>query len=342
MIKRILFCIGLVLPILLGAAWHWSSTSINRPLSITEPTTVIEAKAGDGLIKVLARLERLGLIPSARASRLALRIQGHSVNLKVGEYELQQGDTLLELLGRFERGDVVVYPVTIPEGVTFDWMLTYLKSLDFIRHTLTGPDDAQLKSYRFAADYLEGQFLPETYFVTRGETDVSVLDRSFTAMQQTLSAVWSSCDPKTPLKSPQEALILASIVERETGVPNERPQIAGVFTRRLTKGMRLQTDPTIIYGLGDNYDGNLRRVHLNDTKNPYNTYLIKGLPPTPIALPGTAAISAVCNPTTDDSLYFVAKGDGSHAFSATLGEHNRNVRRYQLNRSSNYRSSPAP
>ena len=342
MATRILITFGLVLSIAVGGVWHWSSTALNQPLDIPDSKTVIEAKAGDGLIKVLRRLERLGLIQSARATRLALRIQGHSVNLKLGEYELQQGDTLLDVLERFERGEVVLYPVTIPEGVTFDWILAHLESLDFISHTITGPDDTKFEPFRSSVGHLEGQFLPETYFVARGQSDISILDRSFAAMQETLSAVWVSCDAKTPLKSPYEALILASIVERETGVASERPQIAGVFTRRLIKGMRLQTDPTIIYGLGDAYDGNLRRKHLNDTENPYNTYQIKGLPPTPIAMPGREAVAAVCNPTTDDSLYFVAKGDGSHAFSATLSEHNQNVRRYQLNRRSDYRSSPAP
>ena len=342
MAKRILFTVGLLVSVLVGGLWHWSSTTLNQALDIPESKTVVEANAGDGLIKVLRRLERLGLIQSARATRLALRIQGHRVNLKLGEYELQQGDTLLDLLDRFERGDVVLYPVTIPEGVTFDWMLAHLKSLDFISHTITGPDDASLEPYRPSTGHLEGQFLPETYFVARGQSDISILDRSFEAMREVLSIVWSDCDVKTPLKSPYEALILASIVERETGVPNERPQIAGVFTRRLLSGMKLQTDPTIIYGLGDTYDGNLRRKHLNDTQNPYNTYQIEGLPPTPIAMPGREAIAAVCHPTGDDSLYFVAKGDGSHAFSATLSEHNQNVRRYQLNRRSDYRSSPAP
>lgn len=342
MAKRILITFGLVLSTTVAGVWHWSSATLQRPLDITGPKTVIEAKSGDGLIKVLRRLERLGLIQSARASRLALRIQGQTVSLKLGEYELQQGDTLLDVLDRFERGDVVLYPVTIPEGVTFEWMLAHLQGLEFIRHTITGPDDVKLEPYRSLAGHLEGQFLPETYFVARGQSDISILDRGFTAMQETLSTVWSRCDAETPLKSPYEALILASIVERETGIPSERPQIAGVFTRRLVKGMKLQTDPTIIYGLGDDYNGNLRRKHLNDKENPYNTYQIKGLPPTPIAMPGVEAIAAVCNPTTDDSLYFVAKGDGSHAFSATLSEHNKNVRRYQLNRRSDYRSSPAP
>ena len=342
MATRILITFGLALSIAVGGVWYWSSTALNQPLDISESKTVIEAKAGDGLIKVLRRLERLGLIQSARATRLALRIQGRSVNLKLGEYELQQGDTLLDVLDRFERGEVVLYPVTIPEGVTFDWMLAHLESLDFISHTITGPDDTKFEPFRSSAGHLEGQFLPETYFVARGQTDISILDRSFQAMQETLSAVWADCDTTTPLESPYEALILASIVERETGVPSERPQIAGVFARRLIKGMKLQTDPTIIYGLGDDYDGNLRRKHLNDTENPYNTYQIKGLPPTPIAMPGSEAIAAVCNPASDDALYFVAKGDGSHAFSATLSEHNQNVRRYQLNRRSDYRSSPAP
>jgi UPF0755 protein len=186
----------------------------------------------------------------------------------------------------------------------------------------------------------EGFFLPETWSYIRGDSDLDILRRSHVAMNELLADLWASRSEDSVLVSPYAALILASIVEKETGVAGERAQIAGVFLRRLEKGMRLQTDPTVIYGLGDDYDGDLKRRHLRDTTNPYNTYAIKGLPPTPIALPGEAALRAVFSPDDNASLYFVAKGDGSHAFSATLKEHEENVRRYQLTRRGDYRSSP--
>jgi UPF0755 protein len=177
----------------------------------------------------------------------------------------------------------------------------------------------------------EGRFLPETYHYTRGLTDLDVLRRTYTAMQTALEAAWRKRAADVPLKTPYEALILASIVEKETGVAAERPQIAGVFARRLRLGMLLQTDPTVIYGLGSAFDGNLTRRHL-ETPTPYNTYTTAGLPPTPIALPGRDALEAAVNPAPGEALYFVAKGDGSHHFSATLAEHNRAVARYQLGR----------
>ena len=189
-------------------------------------------------------------------------------------------------------------------------------------------------------DSAEGLFLPETWSYIRGDSDLDILRRSHHALTELLSSLWERRPEGSVLASPYAALTLASIVEKETGVADERKQIAGVFLRRLEKGMRLQTDPTVIYGLGDDYDGDLKRRHLRDTTNPYNTYAIHGLPPTPIALPGEAALRAVFAPDDAGALYFVAKGDGSHAFSATLEEHEENVRRYQLTRRADYRSSP--
>ncbi|WP_269473252.1 endolytic transglycosylase MltG [Kineobactrum salinum] len=187
---------------------------------------------------------------------------------------------------------------------------------------------------------MEGLFLPETYRFERGTSDLDILARAHRAMLAALTEEWELRAPDLPYETPYEALIMASIIERETGVPDERQQIAGVFVRRLQRGMRLQTDPTTIYGLGTAFDGNLVRSHLRDGDNIYNTYRHHGLPPTPIALPGRAALHAALQPAEGDSLYFVARGDGSHEFNSTLEGHERAVRKYQLERRENYRSRP--
>lgn len=321
---------------------QWSSHELNQPLNLSNNDARLEAMPGDGLIKLLDRLEAMGAIRSSFGARLALRLRGLDIRIRLGEYSMIEGERLIDLLNRLQRGEVILYPVTIPEGVTVRWMLNHLSSLDFLTTVISGVNDSRLAPYRSKAGYLEGRFLPETYFVAKNESDLSVMKRAYEAMQETVLDAWSSCKSSDLLPDIDAVLTLASIVERETGVPRERAQIAGVFIRRLASGMKLQTDPTIIYGLGDSFDGDLRRSHLNDKTNPYNTYQIKGLPPSPIALPGAQAIAAVCNPEAGDSLYFVAKGDGSHAFSRTLSEHNQNVRRYQFKRRSDYRSTPTP
>ena len=202
----------------------------------------------------------------------------------------------------------------------------------FLVHTLDGVDDAELmQRLERPGQHPEGWFLPDTYHFPRGTRDIVVLRRALQAMERHLEQNWERRRPDLPLDSPYEALILASIVEKETGIPEERARIAGVFVRRLERGMRLQTDPTVIYGMGDAFDGNIRRRDLR-TDTPYNTYTRGGLPPTPIALPSAEAVTAVMHPAAGEALYFVSRGDGSHVFSATLQEHNRAVRRYQLNR----------
>jgi UPF0755 protein len=260
--------------------------------------------------------------------------------VKRGEYQLVEGESVLELLERMDRNDVILYPITIPEGVTFRWFLSALWEHPQLARVLDDPQDSRLLSLIQPYASPEGLFLPETYLIQRGDTDLDVLTRARRAMQDALAVAWEARARTLELKGPYEALILASIVEKETGVPNERPEIAGVFSRRLAQGMRLQTDPTVIYGLGSDFDGNLTRRHLRDEANLFNTYRIRGLPPTPIALPGREAILASVNPKDGDTLYFVAKGDGTHAFSRTLSEHEENVRRYQLKRRKDYRSSP--
>ena len=314
--------------------------ALHSPLKLNAEPGIFEVRQGDGLIRVLNTLESEGVIDSALKIRVGLRLTGKHLLVKRGEYQLSAGETVLQLLDRMDRNDVILYPITIPEGVTFNWFLSTLWEHPEVTRVLESVHDERLLNVIQPHDSPEGLFLPETYLIQSGDTDLDVLVRARAAMQDALMGAWSSRTENVPVTEPYEALILASIVEKETGVASERPEIAGVFTRRLALGMRLQTDPTVIYGLGDEFDGNLTRRHLRDDNNQFNTYRIAGLPPTPIALPGKEAILASLNPQDGEALYFVAKGDGSHAFSRTLSEHEENVRRYQLKRRKDYRSSP--
>jgi UPF0755 protein len=229
------------------------------------------------------------------------------------------------------NGDVIRYTLTIPEGWTFDQMLAAIRTQGKLRQTLTATDDeGVMRQLGYPGQHPEGRFFPDTYEFVAGTTDTSLLQRAYEEMQRHLEEEWRDRAPGLPLDTPYQALILASIVEKETGNPAERARIAGVFVRRLQKNIRLQTDPTVIYGLGAAFDGNLRRRDLT-TDSPYNTYMRAGLPPTPIALPGLAALHAALHPAAGDELYFVSRGDGSHHFSASLDEHVAAVRNYQLN-----------
>lgn len=311
-----------------------------QPLNLPVDGRMFEVREGDSLSTVAYRLAEAGVLAHPRLLIAYGRLTGQDATLKRGEYRLPGGTHAAGLLRLLQEGRVVHYSVTIPEGLTLAQALDLLRRDPVLAAVLEGPDDARILG--LTADYPapEGLFLPETYRFVRGDSDWDILQRAHSALLQALGEAWESRVPDLPLASPYEALILASIIERETGVPDERPQIAGVFVRRLQQGMRLQTDPTIIYGLGDAFDGNLRRSHLRDSANIYNTYRHHGLPPTPIALPGRAAIRAAVNPGEGDSLFFVARGDGSHVFSATLEAHERAVRKYQLQRREDYRSSP--
>jgi len=313
---------------------------LHNPLNLNAAPGIFEVQPGDGLIRVLNTLQSEGVIDSALKIRVGLRLSGKNLVVKRGEYQLFAGETVLQLLDRMDRNDVILYPITIPEGVTFSWFLSTLWEHPEVTKVLENVHDERLLNVIQPYASPEGLFLPETYLIQSGDTDLDVLIRARAAMQDALMGAWSARNKSLPLTEPYEALILASIVEKETGVASERPEIAGVFARRLALGMRLQTDPTVIYGLGAEFNGNLTRRHLRDDNNPFNTYRITGLPPTPIALPGKEAIMASLNPTDGEALYFVAKGDGSHAFSRTLSEHEENVRRYQLKRRKDYRSSP--
>jgi UPF0755 protein len=322
--------------LLLGAAaaavWLWQDYQGFRksPLHFPGEGLVYTLPVGGTIASVARDLEGEGILPKPLYLHLLARHEGKARGLKAGEYSIPVGITPLELLDLLASGRVIQYPLTLVEGWNFGQVLDALKASDTIVHTLEDLDSAGIMT-RLGRPGMhpEGQFLPDTYHFPRGAEDLQVLRRAMEAMDRLLAEQWQGRAPELPLESPYQALILASIIEKETGVAGERPQIAGVFVRRLRRGMKLQTDPTVIYGLGEAFDGNIRRADLKrDT--PYNTYTRKGLPPTPIAMPGRDALHAALHPADGDGLYFVARGDGSHQFSATLAEHNRAVREYQL------------
>lgn len=283
-------------------------------------------------LKAIARdLASNNMIRDARWLEWMGRLQGKASRIQAGEYHVEHGTLPQQFLNMLVEGKVVQYSFTLIEGWNVKQMLAALRENPDIEQTL-GNETAQTIMEAAGINgrsHGEGWFLPDTYFFIRGTTDKEILRRAYAAMLTFTGNAWDSRAKDLPYKNIEEALVMASIVEKETGVPSERKQIAGVFIRRLEKGMKLQTDPTVIYGIGDKYDGNIRRRDLR-TDTPYNTYTRRGLPPTPIAMPGKAAIDAALHPADGESLYFVAKGDGSHAFSTTLDEHNQNVIKYQL------------
>ncbi len=309
--------------------YHFKQT----PLQVGEAEPLITVEPGSNLTRIAGELEARGVIDSALYLRLLNRWQGRQGAIHVGEYALTPGMLPLELLDNMVSGKVVQYSFTIIEGWNFRQMMAALGRHEKIKSTLQGLDDSDIMArLGYEGEHPEGRFLPDTYHFPANSSDVDFLKRAYEAMERRLAAEWQQREEGLPLKSPYEALILASIIEKETAVPAERAQIAGVFIRRLQRNMRLQTDPTVIYGMGERFDGNIRRRDLRrDT--PYNTYTRKGLPPTPIAMPSGDAIHAALHPEAGSSLYFVAKGDGSHHFSDTNEEHNRAVRRYQLKKS---------
>lgn len=345
---RTLLIAGLLAALIVPGTLFWLLGHLDQPLEIDQSRT-FEVPAGAGLSVVMRNMAGEGWLGDERRAeriRMAVRLEalrtGLDQRLRAGEYRVSPGDTAASLLARIERGEVIQYAFTLVEGWTFRQLRDQLSGMDALVSTLGGLSDQQIMAKLGEPERPpEGWFAPDTYFFTRGETDLSLLQRALDRQQRILDDAWQSRRPDLPLETSYEALTLASIVERETGVPEERGQIAGVFINRLNRGMRLQTDPTVIYGMGERYDGRIRSADLREA-TPWNTYVIRGLPPTPIAMPGEAAIRATLNPEDTRALFFVARGDGSHQFSETLEEHNEAVRRYQLNRRANYRSSPAP
>lgn len=300
------------------------------PLVVPEQHRVFTIGRGESFKAVAARLAAIGVFDQPLYLRLEARRSGLGARLKAGEYYLEDGLSIRQILDKFVRGEVLSYSITLVEGLTIAQYLEQLAAHPTLRSTLTdATPDTLLEQLELGEGHAEGRFLPETYRYTRATSDAELLRRAYRAMARILAEEWEGRAPDLPYESPYDALIMASIIEKETGQAAERPQIAGVFVRRLRRGMKLQTDPTVIYGMGDSFDGNLRRVDL-ERDTPYNTYTRKGLPPTPIASAGRAAIHAALHPADGNALYFVARGDGSHQFSATLEEHNRAVRKYQL------------
>lgn len=339
---RRLSAAGMVVALGLAAAGVWVWRAWQQPATLPPDGYRLTVDSGESLATVSARLEADGVIGSALMLDLYGRVTGLDARLHRGEYRLTGTPTAAEILAMLAAGDVVSYQVTLPEGITLRRALAILRAQPVMRRELTGPADERLLALAPGRRSAEGLFLPETYRYQRGQSDWDILRRAHGALERALAAAWAERAETLPLADPYEALVLASIVERETGLAIERARIAGVFTRRLERGMRLQTDPTVIYGLGPDFDGNLRRKHLQDAANPYNTYRHPGLPPTPIALPGRAALRAAVRPAAGTALYFVARGDGSHAFSDTLEAHRTAVRRYQLRRRADYRSTVDP
>ena len=305
-------------------------TFITTPLGVPNDGLTLTVKPGMGIGAIARELQRQpGLLRSAIYLEAYARSCGLAPRLKAGEYALIPGMTPRSLLERIATGQVIQYPLTVVEGWTFRQLRQALAEHPNIVHTLQPLDDAAIMARLGRPGvHPEGRFFPDTYHFPAGTRDEAFLQRALTAMDQRLAAIWDQRVPNLPLRDAEQALILASIVEKETGQAEERAQIAGVFIRRLQKDMPLQTDPTVIYGLGAAFDGDLRRQDLL-TDTPYNTYTRKGLPPTPIALPGAAALRATVQPAAGDALYFVANGSGGHVFSATLDEHNQAVNRYQ-------------
>ena len=327
------FLLNCFLTLILLAAWAAGvfylqyQKALNAPL-VAEGDGIITVKRGDTLASLNRELVQRGVIHSDWVLPVYARLNPQAANIKAGDYRIDASASasLPSLMNDITNGKVVVYNITVVEGKTFKDLRASLVQTAGIEHTLNDKTDAQIATLLGIDGSPEGWFMPETYQFHRGSSDLELLKRMYGEMQRTLEQEWPNRAEGLPLANPYQALILASIIEKETGVASERPQIAGVFVRRLQKDMLLQTDPSVIYGAAD-YHGDLTRKHLQ-TDTPYNTYINKGLPPTPIALPGKASIQAALHPADGDSLYFVADGKGGHTFSATYEEHQQAVARY--------------
>ncbi len=344
MIKSLLIALTcLLLLVLTGSGlWAWQGLqTLTTPVSLEQPV-LFEVTPGSSFDRVARRLESEGLVNDSLWLRLHGRLYPDQTRIKAGEYEFRPGMSNLDMLGMMVRGDTKNWSIQFIEGWRFSDLRVALAAQPELEQITADWSDARIMAELGAeGEHPEGRFFPDTYLFKSSDTDLDILRRAFERMNRVLAEEWAQRDDDLPYGSPYEALIMASIVEKETGAAFERDQVAGVFVRRLRRGMRLQTDPTVIYGMGESYQGGITRKDLR-THTPYNTYRISGLPPTPIALPGREAIHAALNPAEGEALYFVAKGDGTHKFSKTLEEHQKAVREYQLRRRSDYRSSPAP
>lgn len=322
----------LLLVLFLGliAADGWMQ--LHAPLAVPQ-TTSVELAAGQRFGSLLKQMDQRGWFGDARQKLYLLaygRLHGEALALKAGEYQLDPGTTPLQLLALLVSGKTMLHELRLVEGWRFSQAWHAILAEPNLSHSLADADDAAImRAVGMPGVDPEGRFFPDTYRFAKGTTDVAFLKRAAQAMDKLVAAEWAQRAADLPYNRPDDALIMASLVEKETALPSERPAVAGVFIRRLRLGMRLQTDPAVIYGLGDHYDGN---IHLQDlrTDTPYNTYTRDGLPPTPICLFGRESLHAALHPDQGTALYFVAKGDGGHQFSATLDEHNAAVQRYQI------------
>ncbi len=324
----VLLAVALVAGGLAAYAWHWASRAVEMNAERIQYTV----PAGSGVRTIAQVMKDAGIDVNADGLVALARYTGMDRQIKAGAYEARRGDSPRRLLERMAAGDMVQARLTLVEGWTYQRIRQALRESPAVRQTLDGVDDAELLK-RLGSQYPspEGLFMPDTYVFVPGTTDFDILRQAYRAQQDFLQEQWEQRSAGLPLATPYEALILASIVEKETGRTEERARVAGVFTNRLQRGMLLQTDPTVIYGMGEKYDGRIRKRDLQ-TDTPWNTYTRAGLPPTPIASPGRASILAALHPESHAYFYFVARGDGSSAFSANLREHNRAVSKYILGR----------
>jgi len=332
LIKNILLFLLLLVAIAMAVAWNQYQHFLSTPLQIGEQGINYTVKSGSGLLVIGEDLNEKGFstLP-ANYFYFYGRLQNKAHLIKAGEYKIAPNTTFPALLDQLVDGKVIQHAFTLIEGITSQQFIDDIAADPRFKKTLTDTSLAAVMTVLgFEDHHGEGEFQPETYHFTAGTTDIEMLRRAHDMMTATLERQWQGRSDNLPYKTPYEALIMASIIEKESGIAEERPQISGVFFRRLKIGMRLQTDPTVIYGMGNNYDGNIRRKDLR-TDTPYNTYTRHGLPPTPIALPSEQAIHAALHPEDGKTLYFVATGtEGRHYFSKTLAEHNKAVRKYQL------------
>lgn len=318
----------------LAASWIFGQRYLQTPLPVGDAAQIVHIRPGASLIASAEAMAEQGVLAHPQVFAWYARLRGDGRNIRAGEYRIEPGTTSRALLDQLVSGDVLLHALTVVEGWTFDQMLFVIRAHPAIQQTLREQNTVAIMAELGEAErHPEGLFFPETYRFPRATTDLALLRQARKLMDKHLEAAWADRAPGLPFETPYSALILASIVEKETALEAERALIAGVFVRRLERNMRLQTDPSVIYGIGDGFDGDIRRRDLNrDT--PYNTYTRGGLPPTPIALPGAASLEAVMHPAPGETLYFVAtgEGDGSHYFSTTLAEHNEAVRRFLARR----------
>ena len=328
--KRLLLAlIGLALAAVAVVA-GWFYFYANSPLSPPQTPFEFTVRHGTSLKSLSRQLTDASLLPEAQSFWLLGRVMSQATGIQAGTYRLTAPLTPLALLQKLNDGDVITVALTFVEGITFAEMREKLENASELKIILKGLSNSDvLKQVGAVESSPEGLFFPDTYRFSAGTSDLDLLKKSYRMMQQKRNEAWAQRDANLPYKNEYEALIMASIIEKETGRAEERPLIGSVFTNRLRIPMRLQTDPTVIYGLGQRFDGNIRRRDLT-TDTPYNTYTRDGLPPTPIAMPGWGSLLAAVKPAQSDKLYFVAKGDGSHYFSRSLDEHNRAVAKYQL------------